>query len=143
MQRMNPKMGWTEMFKEDKSRLDHGMSGYNAYDSDTHDGKAMAHVYVNATPAQVAGFYADPSNNTSIATEVLDSSYTTMTGVIQIPIPIPAISDRESLYRSAWLKHDEENSYMFVAYTTEDERRPVGGGKVRVLSEAKRWLRAI
>jgi hypothetical protein len=31
MQRMNPKMGWTEMLKEDKSRLDHGMSGYHKY----------------------------------------------------------------------------------------------------------------
>ncbi|GMI53207.1 hypothetical protein TeGR_g7560, partial [Tetraparma gracilis] len=29
MQRMNPKMGWTEMLKEDESRLDHGMSGYH------------------------------------------------------------------------------------------------------------------
>ncbi|GMI25791.1 hypothetical protein TeGR_g6866, partial [Tetraparma gracilis] len=31
MQRMNPKMGWTEMLKEDKSRLDHGFSAYNMY----------------------------------------------------------------------------------------------------------------
>ncbi|GMI55003.1 hypothetical protein TeGR_g1890, partial [Tetraparma gracilis] len=29
MQRMNPKMNWTEMLKEDTSRLDHGMSGYH------------------------------------------------------------------------------------------------------------------
>jgi hypothetical protein len=28
MQRMNPKMKWTEMLKEDKSRLDHGISAY-------------------------------------------------------------------------------------------------------------------
>jgi hypothetical protein len=29
MQRMNPKMRWTEMLKEDKSRLDHGISAYS------------------------------------------------------------------------------------------------------------------
>ncbi|GMI28514.1 hypothetical protein TeGR_g9793 [Tetraparma gracilis] len=43
MQRMNPKMGWTEMFKEDKSRLDHGLSGYHAYDNESRCGRAMAH----------------------------------------------------------------------------------------------------
>ncbi|GMI37420.1 hypothetical protein TeGR_g5081 [Tetraparma gracilis] len=34
MERMNPKVGWEEMLKEDKSRLDHGMSGYHKYWSD-------------------------------------------------------------------------------------------------------------
>ncbi|GMI53769.1 hypothetical protein TeGR_g8563 [Tetraparma gracilis] len=55
MQRMNPKMNWIEMLKEDKSRLDHGMSGYHVHDKESNRGKAMAHCYVNATPAQVAG----------------------------------------------------------------------------------------
>ncbi|GMI25561.1 hypothetical protein TeGR_g10462 [Tetraparma gracilis] len=45
MQRMNPKMGWTELLKEDMSRLDHGMSGYHAYDKEARNGRAMAHCY--------------------------------------------------------------------------------------------------
>ncbi|GMI54410.1 hypothetical protein TeGR_g4367 [Tetraparma gracilis] len=75
MQRMNPKMGWTEMFKEDGSRLDHGLSGYHAY-------------------------FADRGRTKALAAEVLDSTYTAETRLMQIPIPIPTISDRESLYRS-------------------------------------------
>ncbi|GMI43239.1 hypothetical protein TeGR_g13293, partial [Tetraparma gracilis] len=34
MQRMNPKMCWEEMLKEDESRLDHGLSAYGRYWSD-------------------------------------------------------------------------------------------------------------
>ncbi|GMI28795.1 hypothetical protein TeGR_g1842 [Tetraparma gracilis] len=49
---MNPKMGWTELLKKDKSRLDHGMSGYYKYDAETRFGEAMAHCYVDATPKQ-------------------------------------------------------------------------------------------
>ncbi|GMI38379.1 hypothetical protein TeGR_g13292 [Tetraparma gracilis] len=45
MQRMNPKMSWTEMLKEDGSRMDHGLSGYHKYDKDTHEGMAMAHGF--------------------------------------------------------------------------------------------------
>jgi hypothetical protein len=56
MQRMNPKMGWAEIFKEDGSRLDHGLSSYHAYDKETQSGRAMAHGYVNATPKQVMGY---------------------------------------------------------------------------------------
>jgi hypothetical protein len=56
MQRMNPKMGWAEIFKEDGSRLDNGLSGYHAYDNDTRRGRAMAHGYVNATPKQCMGY---------------------------------------------------------------------------------------
>ena len=56
MQRMNPKMGWTEMLKEDGSRMDHGLSGYHKYDKDTHEGMAMAHGFVSATPKQVMGY---------------------------------------------------------------------------------------
>jgi hypothetical protein len=133
MQRMNPKMGWTEMLKEDGSRLDHGMSGYHAYDDETRCGRAMAHCFVNATPAQVAGRFSDRRGNESSRVEFLDTTYTIEVGALQIPIPIPTISDRESLYRGIkfW---SQDNSFVYVAYTTEDERRPVGGGKVRIES---------
>ncbi|GMI38375.1 hypothetical protein TeGR_g13291, partial [Tetraparma gracilis] len=131
MQRMNPKMGWTEMLNEDGSRLDHGMSGYHVYDKESKFGNAMAHCYVNATPAQVAGCFSDRRENASSRMEFLDTTYTTETGVVQIPIPVPTISDRESLFRGSkfW---SQDNSFVYVAYTIEDERRPVEGGKVRI-----------
>jgi hypothetical protein len=130
MQRRNPMMGWTEMLKEDKSRLDHSMSGYHTYDHESRCGRAMAHCFVNATPAQVAGLYAD-ARNARMVSDILESSYTAEIGVVQIPISIPTISDRESLYRSVWFRNDQDNSYHYTAYTVEDERRPVEGGKVR------------
>jgi hypothetical protein len=130
MQRMNPKMGWTELLKEDKSRLDHGTSGYHKYDKETRSGYGVARAFVNATPKQVAGLFADSRNRLGSG-EALDFSYTTMLGVIQIPIPIPTISDRESLYRSAIFKNDKDNSYTCVFYTVEDARRPAEAGKVR------------
>jgi hypothetical protein len=131
MQRMNPKKGWTEMHKDDGSRLDHGMSGYHAYDQESRCGRAMAHCYVNATPKQVAGYYADLRNRLGSG-EALDFSYTTMLVIKQIPIPVPTISDRESMYRSATFKNEQDNSYTCVFYTVEDARRPVEGGKVRI-----------
>jgi hypothetical protein len=137
MQRMNPKMGWTEMLQEDGSRLDHSMSGYHTYDHESHCGRAMAHCYVNATPAQVAGCYADPRNN-DLSSEVLESSYTTLVGFFEIPIPIPTISDRESLYRSVWFRNGQDNSIVSLSYTVEDERKPVVGGKVRIEWRARR-----
>jgi hypothetical protein len=59
MQRMNPKMGFEELLNEDKSRLDHGVSGYHAYDKESRCGRAIASCIINATPAQVMGLYAD------------------------------------------------------------------------------------
>ena len=142
MQRMNPKKGWAEMLKDDGSRLDHGMSGYHAYDQESRCGRAMAHCYVNATPAQVSGYFADPRNN-DLSSEVLERSYTTMVGCIQVPIPIPTVSDREVLYRSVWFRNDQDNSLLSLSYTVEDERKPVEGGKVRPgeRSERKRRVR--
>ncbi|GMI54672.1 hypothetical protein TeGR_g1117 [Tetraparma gracilis] len=122
MQRMNPKMGWTEMLKEDKSRLDNGMSSYHKYDDETRCGRAMAHCYVNATPKQAAGYYADIRNNASTSTEVLETSYTTMLGCKQLPIPILTISDREVLYRNVWFRNDQDHSFMSMSYTVEDVR---------------------
>jgi hypothetical protein len=130
MQRMNPKMGWTEMLKEDKSRLDSGVTTYHKYDKETRHGEAMAHCYVNATPKQVAGVSADQREASSLSTEILDVSYTTEVGLLQIPIPIPTLSDREALYRNAWFRNEQDNSYTKAVYTTEDERRPEEGGKV-------------
>jgi hypothetical protein len=62
--------------------------------------------------------------------------YTTKTGIIIVPIPVPTISDREFLFRSAIFGNDREHSYIEVGYNVEDERRPVGGGRVRVESLA-------
>jgi hypothetical protein len=132
MQRMNPKMGWTEMLKEDGSRLDHGMSGYHKYDKESSCGMAMAHGFVNATPKQVAGLYADARSAALLSTDSLESSYTAEIAVLQIPIPIPTVSDRETVYRSAWFMNDQDNSYLSVSYTVKDERRPEDGGKVRI-----------
>ncbi|GMI53700.1 hypothetical protein TeGR_g4906, partial [Tetraparma gracilis] len=88
MQRMNPKMGFEELLKEDKSRLDHGVSGYHAY--------------------------------------------TTSVCLYNISIPIPTVSDRESLYRSVNIKDVAARSFSNVSYSIEDERRPPVSGKVRV-----------
>jgi hypothetical protein len=106
------------------------MSSYHKYDKETRSGYGVARAFVNATPKQVAGLFADSRNRLGSG-EALDFSYTTMLGVIQIPIPIPTISDRESLYRSAIFKNDKDNSYTCVFYTVEDARRPAEAGKVR------------
>ncbi|GMI36532.1 hypothetical protein TeGR_g6885, partial [Tetraparma gracilis] len=89
MQRMNPKMGFEELLKEDKSRLDHGVSGYHAY--------------------------------------------TSSVGLLNVPIPIPTVSDRESLYRAVNIKDDAARSFSSVSYTIEDERRPPLSGKESVI----------
>ncbi|GMI20062.1 hypothetical protein TeGR_g14243, partial [Tetraparma gracilis] len=136
MQRMNPKMKWTEMLKEDKSRLDHGISAYGRYDHEAHCGDAVVHTYINATPHQVMGYFADRSKSAIISVDALDETYTADTSILQIPIPIPTVSDRESLYRSVKFRNDEERSYTTVSYTVEDERKPVVKGKVRIESLA-------
>jgi hypothetical protein len=138
MQRMNPKVGWEEMLKEDKSRLDHGMSGYHKYDKESSCGMAMAHCYVSATPKQLAGYYADIRNNASESSEFLDFAYTSKTVFKAWPVPIPTISDRESLFRSVWFRNDEDHSYIEVSYTLEDARKQVGKGNVRANGSAKR-----
>jgi hypothetical protein len=63
--------------------------------------------------------------------EVLDSTYTVETSILQIPIPIPTMSDRESLFRSVNVRNEHDRSFANIAYTVEDERRPVDGAKVR------------
>jgi hypothetical protein len=131
MQRMNPKMGWEELLKEDKSRLDHGVSAFHVYDQATRIGKGMAHCFVNATPKQVFGWAADRRTRSSNI-EYLNPTYTTSTGVLQIPIPVPLIDDRESVYRSVKFRNDQDNSYAQVDYTVEVAERPVEGGKVRI-----------
>ncbi|GMI34345.1 hypothetical protein TeGR_g3155, partial [Tetraparma gracilis] len=69
MQRMNPKMGWTEMLQEDGSRLDHGMSGYHTYDHESRCGRAMAHCYV-------AEIVVDPLMKLKLNVERLLKEYT-------------------------------------------------------------------
>jgi hypothetical protein len=51
---------------------------------------------------------------------------------LNVPIPIPTVSDRESLYRAVNIKDDAARSFCNVSYTIEDERRPPVSGKVRV-----------
>jgi len=96
----------------------------------------VVHTYINATPHQVMGYFADRSREMVVAVETLDETYTVDTALLQIPIPIPTVSDRESLYRSVKFRNDEERSYTTVFYTVEDERKPVEGGKVRIESLA-------
>ncbi|GMI22371.1 hypothetical protein TeGR_g11890 [Tetraparma gracilis] len=133
MQRMNPKMDWTEMFKEDGSRLDHGLSGYHAYDKESRCGRAIASCIINATPAQVMGLYADDRRTRANPDDdVIGTSYTSSVGLLNVPIPIPTVSDRESLYRAVNIKDDAARSFSNVSYTIEDERRPPVSGKVRV-----------
>jgi hypothetical protein len=116
-------------------RLDNGIKGYYKYDKDSSCGMAVARCYVNATPAQAAGFFADRRNSTWLSVEIVEESYTAALEIAQIPVPIPTVSDREVLTRSVWFKNDQDNSYVSVNYTVEDERRPVEGGKVRVAGE--------
>jgi hypothetical protein len=96
----------------------------------------VVHTYINAMPHQVMGYFADRSKAMVVAAETLDVTYTVDTALLQIPIPIPTVSDRESLYRSVKFRNDEERSYTTVFYTVEDERKPVVKGKVRIESLA-------
>ncbi|GMI31061.1 hypothetical protein TeGR_g8843 [Tetraparma gracilis] len=133
MQRMNPKMGFEELLKEDKSRLDHGVSGYHAYDKESRCGRAIASCIINATPKQVMGLYADDRRTRANPNQdVIETAYTSSVGLLNVPIPIPTVSDRESLYRAVNIKDDAARSFSNVSYTIEDERRPPVSGKVRV-----------
>jgi hypothetical protein len=76
MGRMNPKMGWEELLKEDKSRLDHGVSGYHAYDKESRCGRAIASCTINATPKQVMGLYADDRRTRATPNQdVIETTY--------------------------------------------------------------------
>ncbi|GMI41246.1 hypothetical protein TeGR_g3202 [Tetraparma gracilis] len=89
MQRMNPKMGWEEILNEDKSRLSEGVTGFAKYDDVSRCGEGMAHCYVNATPKQVCGWYANNlRTDKSESYERLEQTYTTSVNIMQIPIPV-------------------------------------------------------
>jgi hypothetical protein len=146
MGRMNPKMGWKEILNEDESRMSKGVTSFVKYDHEARCGKGMAHCFVNATPRQICGWYAHDLTKAYDGFERVDATYTTSLNVTQIPIPLPTISPREALTRSAWFRNeaapksihpDREwagepgRSFTIVSYSVEDERRPAEAGKVR------------
>ncbi|GMI30069.1 hypothetical protein TeGR_g6473 [Tetraparma gracilis] len=98
MQRMNPKMGWEEILNEDKSRLSEGVTGFAKYDDVSRCGEGMAHCYVNATPKQVCGWYANNLlTDKSESYERLEQTYTTSVNIMQIPIPEEEAGWKESV----------------------------------------------
>ena len=69
--------------------------------------------------------------------------YSHSTELLHIPIPIPAVSDREILYRAAHVTNDAGTQYARIAYSVEDERRPVAKGRVRIDSIALLLVREV
>jgi hypothetical protein len=127
MSRMDPKANWAPI-----DDLDLDVTGISTYDAGERCGKAMAHCTINATPKQVMAYFADRRNSSNLDGDVLESTYTTSTELLPVPVGIATISDREILYRSVFVRNDEEESYTNVGYSIEDDRRPIEKGKVRM-----------
>jgi hypothetical protein len=53
-------------------------------------------------------------------------------GLVRIPIEVPSISVRESLYRGVYTEDKKEQAYLNVNYSVVDDRRPPPKGVVRV-----------
>ncbi|GMI38656.1 hypothetical protein TeGR_g5775 [Tetraparma gracilis] len=103
------------------------------YNNDEHRGEAIAHCFVNARPSQVFGAYSDSRfTRPNERVEVLDSTYTASTELLTVPVNVPTVSDRESLYRSVNFVDVAEQTYWKVGYTVEDERRPPDSRTVRM-----------
>lgn len=103
------------------------------YDSGSKCGKAVASCVVDATPAQVFGYFTDRrSSGGRGGAEVIDSTVTTSLEFLPIKIGVMGISDRESLYRTAKVRNDRTDVYTNVAYSVEDPKKPEVAGKVRV-----------
>ncbi|GMI38661.1 hypothetical protein TeGR_g5775 [Tetraparma gracilis] len=133
MERMNPKKGWKAVLEENGERLDAGVEAVQRYNNDEHRGEAIAHCFVNARPSQVFGAYSDSRfTRPNERVEVLDSTYTASTELLTVPVNVPTVSDRESLYRSVNFVDVAEQTYWKVGYTVEDERRPPDSRTVRM-----------
>jgi hypothetical protein len=63
MGRMNPKFGFERIFGENGAPLELGAEAYQKYDVGERCSKAIARVFIKATPAQVAGVDADDRGN--------------------------------------------------------------------------------
>ena len=48
--------------------------------------------------------------------DVVEKTYSTSTEVLPIPITVPTVSDRETLYRAAYIRNDADNSFTRVGY---------------------------
>jgi hypothetical protein len=93
----------------------------------------VASCVVDATPAQVFGYFTDRrSSGGRGGAEVIDSTVTTSLEFLPIKIGVMGISDRESLYRTAKVRNDRTNVYTNVAYSVKDPKKPEVAGKVRV-----------
>ncbi|GMI38924.1 hypothetical protein TeGR_g3516, partial [Tetraparma gracilis] len=62
--------------------------------------------------------------------DLVDFSYTTALELVQIPVGVPTLSDREILYRTT-VKLEDDGSFTYCGYSIEDERRQVKKGHVR------------
>jgi hypothetical protein len=92
------------------------LEGYSAYDAANRCGKAMAHGFINATPKQVMAWVADGRGDGKLTVDVVEKTYSTLTEVLPIPITVPTVSDRETLYRAAYIRNDADNSFTRVGY---------------------------
>jgi hypothetical protein len=92
------------------------LEGYSAYDAVNRYGKGMAHGFINATPKQVMAWLADGRGDGILTVDVVEKTYTTSTEILPIPITIPTISDRETLYRAAYIRNEADNSFTRVGY---------------------------
>jgi hypothetical protein len=152
--RYNPKKGWEEMKNEDGSRLEGGVACFTKYESKIRCGMGLAYIVINAAPKQVMARFMDSRNSQVEKVGFEGNTFTSGLYFSVLPSPYPAISDRETLYRSvgdssnpssssslrslslALLQvafQDDKDGYNFsgCGYSVTDERQPVGKGHVR------------
>ncbi|GMI50277.1 hypothetical protein TeGR_g6443 [Tetraparma gracilis] len=132
MGRMNPRFGWKPMLNADGTPLEDGAEGVHSYSETERCGKAVARLSIDATPAQVFGYYADPRTMAKTDVEVLDASYTVVTGLLPIKVGVATISEREALIRTVYTRNDQERSFSAVGWSVEVDERPATEGVVRV-----------
>jgi hypothetical protein len=124
--------GWEKVLGEDGVELGEGVEAWQRYDKGAKQGLGIAHVVIDAAPSCVMARFMDERNDgTNKQTKTVERSFTAGVYYTLVPVKIPTISDRDSLYRVAYFK-DSEESFSSCGYSIKDKRVPVKKGKVRV-----------
>ena len=132
------KFKWSPILNEDHSPLHRGIKSFSRYSSSTHFGQAFAYAEVHARPAQVFAHYRDPRFSGSddlSTTETLEMSSTSSLQYMYSQQSTAGVSDRDLLWRGVVRKLPNGGGIAELTYSTEDARKPVLPGVVRMEME--------
>ena len=127
---------WVQVLGKGGAPLKLGILGWSRYNTNEHCAETFATTHVPATPAQVFALKLDPRflelfSAQQFHPEALDSGPVVRTYYKKLPAAAWGMSNRDWLTRCVVKKEGE--SLMDVAYSCEDDRRPVLKGTVRAI----------